>query len=80
MLEVMKYLRANGFRTYIVTGGGQEFVRIYSERVYGVPVEQVVGSSIATKYESKDGSTITGRATYARFRRYQVKVDKTLKK
>ena len=51
MLEVMRYLRANGFRTYIVTGGGQEFVRVYSERVYGVPVEQVIGSSIATKYE-----------------------------
>jgi phosphoglycolate phosphatase-like HAD superfamily hydrolase len=51
MLEVMDYLRAQGFRTYIVTGGGQEFVRVYSERVYGVPVEQVVGSSIATKYE-----------------------------
>ena len=51
MLEVMEYLRANGFRTYIVTGGGQEFVRVYSERVYGVPPEQVVGSSIATKYE-----------------------------
>jgi phosphoglycolate phosphatase-like HAD superfamily hydrolase len=48
MLEVMDYLRANGFRTYIVTGGGQEFVRVYSERVYGVPPEQVVGSSIAT--------------------------------
>jgi phosphoserine phosphatase len=55
MLEVMKYLRANGFRTYIVTGGGQEFVRVYSQRVYDVPVEQVVGSSIATKYQSEDG-------------------------
>jgi phosphoserine phosphatase len=44
MLEVMQYLRANGFRTYIVTGGGQEFVRVYSEKVYGVPPEQ--GSSI----------------------------------
>jgi phosphoglycolate phosphatase-like HAD superfamily hydrolase len=50
MLEVMQYLRANGFRTYIVTGGGQEFVRAYSERVYGVPPEQVVGSSITTTY------------------------------
>jgi phosphoserine phosphatase len=52
MLEVMDYLRANGFRTYIVTGGGQEFVRVYSDRVYGVPPEQVVGSSIATKSKS----------------------------
>jgi phosphoglycolate phosphatase-like HAD superfamily hydrolase len=55
MLEVMQYLRANGFRTYIVTGGGQEFVRVYSERVYGVPPEQVVGSSIVTKYENTNG-------------------------
>ena len=55
MLEVMDYLRANGFRTYIVTGGGQEFVRVYAETVYGVPPEQVVGSSIATRYELKDG-------------------------
>ena len=61
MLEVMEYLRANGFRTYIVTGGGQEFVRVYSERVYGVPVEQVVGSSIATKYEYQDGKPVLMR-------------------
>ena len=55
MLELMKYLRDEGFRTYIVTGGGQEFVRVYSEQVYGVPPEQVVGSSIVTKYEVVDG-------------------------
>ena len=55
MLEVMKYLREKGFRTYIVTGGGQEFVRVYSEQVYGVPPEQVVGSSNATKYEMVGG-------------------------
>jgi haloacid dehalogenase-like hydrolase len=61
MLEVMEYLRANGFRTYIVTGGGQEFVRVYSERVYDVPVEQVVGSSIATKYESQGGKPVLMR-------------------
>jgi phosphoserine phosphatase len=61
MLEVMDYLRANGFRTYIVTGGGQEFVRVYSEKVYGVPPEQVVGSSIATKYEFKDGKPMLMR-------------------
>jgi hypothetical protein len=54
MLEVMEYLRANGFKTYIVTGGGQEFVRAYAERVYGVGPEQVVGSSIVTRYEMKD--------------------------
>lgn len=61
MLEVMEYLRANGFRTYIVTGGGQEFVRAISEQTYGVPVEQVVGSSIATKYEYQDGRPVLMR-------------------
>ncbi len=55
MLEAMQYLRANGFRTYIVTGGGQEFVRVFSDAVYGVPVEQVVGSSIVTRYDFNDG-------------------------
>ncbi len=61
MLEVMKYLRANAFATYIVTGGGQEFVRVYSEDVYGVPVTQVVGSSIVTKYEDRDGKPVLMR-------------------
>jgi phosphoserine phosphatase len=50
MLEVMRYLRANGFKTYIVTGGGQDFVRVYSERVYGIPPEQVVGTAGGVKY------------------------------
>ncbi|MBK8176638.1 MAG: haloacid dehalogenase-like hydrolase [Rhodospirillales bacterium] len=61
MLAVMNYLRANGFRTYIVTGGGQEFVRVYSERVYSVPPEQVVGSSIATKFEVREGQPVLMR-------------------
>ena len=61
MLELMDYLRANGFKTYIVTGGGQEFVRVYSESVYGVPPEQVVGSSILTKYEYQDGKPVLMR-------------------
>jgi hypothetical protein len=57
MLEVMQYLRSNGFRTYIVTGGGQDFVRVYSERVYGIPPEQVVGTATGTRYGyQKDGS------------------------
>jgi phosphoglycolate phosphatase-like HAD superfamily hydrolase len=56
MQEVLKYLRANGYRTYIVTGGGQDFVRLYSERVYGIPPEQVVGTAGGTKYRyAKDG-------------------------
>jgi hypothetical protein len=49
MLEVLRYLRDNGYKTYIVTGGGQDFVRIYSERVYGIPPEQVVGTMGGTK-------------------------------
>jgi len=56
MLEVIRYLRDSGYKTYIVTGGGQDFVRVYAERLYGIPPEQVVGSAGATKlgYE-KDG-------------------------
>ncbi len=50
MQEVLKYLRANGYKTYIVTGGGQAFVRTYSERVYGIPPEQVVGTALGTTY------------------------------
>ena len=56
MQEVLKYLRASGYRTYIVTGGGQDFVRVYSEATYGIPPEQVVGTAGGTKYGySKDG-------------------------
>jgi len=50
MQEVLKYLRANGYKTYIVTGGGQDFVRVYSESVYAIPPEQVVGTAGGTKY------------------------------
>ncbi|MGH7309723.1 MAG: haloacid dehalogenase-like hydrolase, partial [Candidatus Rokuibacteriota bacterium] len=50
MLEVMKLLRANGYKTYFVTGGGQDFVRVYSEPVYGIPPEQVVGTMGGTKF------------------------------
>jgi hypothetical protein len=55
MLELLSYLRNNGFTTYIVSGGGIEFVRNFSEPVYGIPPAQVVGSSIKTKYELVDG-------------------------
>src|SRR6266478_9772865 len=56
MQEVLQYLRANGFKTYIVTGGGQDFVRVYSEQTYGIPPEQVVGTMGGTKYGyDKDG-------------------------
>jgi phosphoglycolate phosphatase-like HAD superfamily hydrolase len=50
MLEVMQYLRANGFTTYIVTGGGQDFVRAYAQRVYGVQPSQIIGSASKTEY------------------------------
>ncbi len=56
MLELLAYFRANGFKTYIVSGGGIEFMRVFSERVYGIPPEQVIGSSGKTKYEF-DGGT-----------------------
>ena len=56
MQEVLKYLRANGYKTYIVTGGGQDFVRVYAEQTYGIPPEQVVGTALGTKYGyAKDG-------------------------
>jgi len=55
MLELVAYLRANGFKTYIVSAGGIEFMRPWTERIYGVPPEQVVGSSIKTRFEMRDG-------------------------
>jgi haloacid dehalogenase-like hydrolase len=59
MLEVLSYLRANGFKTYIVTGFGQDFVRLYSHQIYGIPPEQVVGSALAVKYDyGRDGKPI----------------------
>src|SRR5262245_52777327 len=56
MLELLAYLRANSFKTFIVSGGGIEFMRPWTERIYGVPPEQVVGSSIKTRFEIKDGA------------------------
>ncbi|HEX5033899.1 MAG TPA: HAD family hydrolase, partial [bacterium] len=55
MKEVLAYLRAKGFKTFIVSGGGIEFMRPWTEQAYGVPPEQVVGSSIELKYELRDG-------------------------
>jgi haloacid dehalogenase-like hydrolase len=55
MLELLAYLRANGFKTFIVSGGGIEFMRPWTEKVYGVPPEQVIGSSIKTKFQMRDG-------------------------
>jgi len=55
MLELLAYLRASGFKTYIVSGGGIDFLRVFSEKTYGIPPEQVVGSSIKAKYEVHNG-------------------------
>ncbi len=55
MVELLAYLRSNGFKTFIVSGGGIEFMRPWTERVYGVPPEQIVGSSIKTKFQMRDG-------------------------
>jgi hypothetical protein len=55
MVELLAYLQANGFKTFIVSGGGIEFMRPWTEKVYGIPPEQVVGSSIKTKFEMRDG-------------------------
>jgi len=61
MLELMDYLRANEFKVFIVSGGGIEFMRPWTDRVYGVPAEQVVGSSIKVKYEYVDGKPVLMR-------------------
>ncbi|MGA7981566.1 MAG: HAD family hydrolase [Chromatiaceae bacterium] len=61
MLELLAYLRTNGFKTYIVSGGGVEFMRPMTEAVYGVPPEQVIGSTIKTKYEMVDGKPVLMR-------------------
>jgi hypothetical protein len=58
MLELLAYLRHNGFKTFIVSGGGIEFMRPWTEQVYGIPPEQVVGSSIKTKYELRDDGPV----------------------
>ncbi len=61
MLELLAYLRNNDFKTFIVSGGGIEFMRVWAERVYGIPPEQVVGSSIKTKFEVRDGRPVLVR-------------------
>jgi len=61
MLELLAYLRANGFKTFIVSGGGIEFMRPWTENVYGIPPEQVIGSSVKTKFEMRDGKPVLVR-------------------
>jgi hypothetical protein len=67
MLELLAYLRANGFKTFIVSGGGIEFMRPWTEKVYGVPPEQVVGSSIKTKLETRFGKPALVRLPQVNF-------------
>jgi phosphoglycolate phosphatase-like HAD superfamily hydrolase len=67
MIEVLAYLRANGFKTFIVSGGGIEFMRPWTERVYGIPPEQVVGSSIKTKFEMRNGQPVLVRLPEVNF-------------
>jgi phosphoglycolate phosphatase-like HAD superfamily hydrolase len=67
MVELLAYLRANDFKTFIVSGGGIEFMRPMTEKVYGVPPEQVIGSSIETKYEMKDGKPVLMRLPKVHF-------------
>jgi hydroxymethylpyrimidine pyrophosphatase-like HAD family hydrolase len=61
MLELIAYLRANGFKTFIVSGGGIEFMRPWTEKVYGIPPEQIVGSSGKTQFEFRDGKHVLMR-------------------
>ncbi len=61
MVELLGYLRANGFKNYIVSGGGVEFMRPWTEKAYGIPPEQVIGSSIKTKFEMRDGKPVLMR-------------------
>jgi len=61
MLELLAYLRAQGFKTFIVSGGGVEFMRSWAERVYGIPPEQVIGSTIATKFEMRSSGPVLVR-------------------
>lgn len=61
MLELLDYLRGNGFRTFIVSGGGIEFMRPWAEQVYGIPPDQVIGSSVKTKFELRDGKPVLVR-------------------
>ena len=67
MLEVLSYLRANGFKTYIVSGGGVEFMRPMTERVYGIPPEQVIGSRIKTHFEKRGDTSVLVREPAADF-------------
>jgi hypothetical protein len=67
MLEVLQYLRENRFKTWIVSGGGADFMRVWSERVYGIPPEQVIGSHGGARYEMRDGNPVMVKSTNTLF-------------
>lgn len=67
MLEMLDYLRANEFKTFIVSGGGVEFMRVFAEQTYGIPPEQVIGSSGVVKYEVRDGVPVLIKAPDVEF-------------
>jgi hypothetical protein len=67
MLEVLAYLRDNGFKNFIVSGGGIEFMRVWTEAAYGIPPEQVIGSSMKTKFELRDGKAVLVRLPQLNF-------------
>jgi hydroxymethylpyrimidine pyrophosphatase-like HAD family hydrolase len=67
MLEVLAYLRANGFKTFIVSGGGVEFMRVFAEAAYGIPPEQVIGSQGKLKYELHDGAPVLVKLAEVQF-------------
>jgi len=62
-VQLLNYLRANGFRTYIVSGGGADFMRVFSQRVYGIAAEQVVGSTGTVEYELREGKPVLIKTT-----------------
>jgi phosphoserine phosphatase len=67
MLELLSYLRKNDFKTYIVSGGGVEFMRVFADRVYGIQCEHVIGSTVATQFQIKDGKPVLTQLPKADF-------------
>ena len=68
MLELLAYLRANDYKTFIVSGGGIDFMRVFAEELYGIPPEQVVGSSAAASFEMVDGTPVLTKTMERRLR------------
>jgi phosphoserine phosphatase len=67
MVELLRYLRTRGYKTYIVSGGGSEFLRVFAQDAYGIPPEQVIGSSITNEYQVRDGKPVLVREPKVHF-------------